>query len=225
MRRRGVACVTIEQSMPDDAIPPVAVDDDTGGRVGAQHLIDSGRRIAFGDPENVVHVEERWRASSMSSRPHDGASAHRSHPHIDDGWRASCHPGTRVAALERWPDATSAQMIWSPSVRFRRARCGESAPGDLAIMGYDDIGFAAQAAVPLTNGSQPAYGAGRTAAEILPQATMTGAEPAVHILFTPELVVPTRPEELRNKFPADWASKRLRQPLYLREQDHAMRGD
>jgi len=81
-------------------------------------------------------------------------------------------------------------MIWSPSVRFRRAWVRESGfPGDLAIMGYDDIGFAAQAAVPLTTVRQPAYELGRTAAEILLGDTMTGAEPAVHILFTPELVV------------------------------------
>jgi len=193
MRRRGVACVTIEQSMPDDAIPSVAVDDDTGGRVGAQHLIDSGRRrIAFlGDPENVVHVEERWRGVLDVVQSHDGASAHLvpiPTSTMDGGLRAT----QELLELPRssWPDAIfGANDLVALGALQACLGVGVRVPGDLAVMGYDDIGFAAQAAVPLTTVRQPAYELGRTAAEILLGVTMTGAEPAVHILFTPELVV------------------------------------
>ena len=64
---------------------------------------------------------------------------------------------------------------------------GRSVPGDLAIVGYDDIEFAAAAAVPLTSVPQPRQELGRTAAELL----LAEADPGhTHrqVLFRPELV-------------------------------------
>jgi LacI family transcriptional regulator, galactose operon repressor len=63
-------------------------------------------------------------------------------------------------------------------------------PGDLAVVGYDDIEFAADAAVPLTSVRQPKYQLGRAAAELLLD---EADRPAEHehrrSVFTPELVV------------------------------------
>ena len=59
------------------------------------------------------------------------------------------------------------------------SQAGVSVPGDLAVVGYDDIEFAANAAVPLTSVRQPKYQLGRAAAELLldeadrPQSTST----------------------------------------------------
>ena len=48
-------------------------------------------------------------------------------------------------------------------------------PEDLAIVGYDDIEFAAAAAVPLTSVRQPRQQLGRTAAElVIDEATNPG---------------------------------------------------
>ena len=44
---------------------------------------------------------------------------------------------------------------------------GRRVPGELAIVGYDDIEFAAAAAVPLSSVRQPRQLFGRTAAELL----------------------------------------------------------
>jgi LacI family transcriptional regulator len=60
-------------------------------------------------------------------------------------------------------------------------------PDDLAIVGYDDIEFAAAAAVPLTSVRQPRQELGRTAAELL----LAEADPDhTHrqVLFRPELI-------------------------------------
>ena len=46
-------------------------------------------------------------------------------------------------------------------------RHGVRVPDDLAIVGYDDIDFAAAAAVPLTSVRKPRYELGRRAAELL----------------------------------------------------------
>ena len=44
---------------------------------------------------------------------------------------------------------------------------GLDVPGDLAIVGYDDIYFAAASVVPLTSVRQPRHEIGRRAAELL----------------------------------------------------------
>jgi LacI family transcriptional regulator len=63
-------------------------------------------------------------------------------------------------------------------------------PGDLAIVGYDDIDFAAAAAVPLTSVRQPRAQLGQAAMELLIEEV---EEPAAHqhrqVVFEPELVV------------------------------------
>ena len=67
---------------------------------------------------------------------------------------------------------------------------GVDVPGELAIVGYDDIEFAGAAAVPLSSVRQPRQLLGRTAAELL-FAESDADEAHVHqqVLFHPELVV------------------------------------
>ena len=71
-------------------------------------------------------------------------------------------------------------------------RMGVDVPGDLAIVGYDDIGFAGAAAVPLSSVRQPRELLGRTAAELL-LAESKDLDDHVHqqVVFHPELVVRT----------------------------------
>jgi LacI family transcriptional regulator len=75
---------------------------------------------------------------------------------------------------------------------------GVDVPGDMAIVGYDDIEFAAAAAVPLSSVRQPRYELGRRACELLVAEADARAGRAngaggghVHeqVEFTPELVV------------------------------------
>ena len=69
-------------------------------------------------------------------------------------------------------------------------RHGVRVPDDLAIVGYDDIDFAAAAAVPLTSVRQPRDQLGRTRRRA---AARRGAQPRAtsteQVLFEPELVV------------------------------------
>jgi LacI family transcriptional regulator len=55
-------------------------------------------------------------------------------------------------------------------------------------VGYDDIDFAALAAVPLTSVRQPRRELGRTAAELLLDEAANPAHEHQQVLFTPELV-------------------------------------
>jgi LacI family transcriptional regulator len=68
---------------------------------------------------------------------------------------------------------------------------GVRVPEEVALVGYDDIEFAAAAAVPLTSVRQPAYRLGRAAADLLIEETGDNAEAHEHqrIVLQPELVV------------------------------------
>jgi len=61
-------------------------------------------------------------------------------------------------------------------------------PGDVALIGYDDIDFAAAAVVPLSSVRQPAELIGSTAVDLLLQAS-AGSRAHEQVLFHPELVV------------------------------------
>jgi LacI family transcriptional regulator len=67
---------------------------------------------------------------------------------------------------------------------------GLRVPEDLAIIGYDDIDFAAAAAVPLSSIRQPRELLGRTAIDLLLEEV---ADPEQHrhrqVIFQPDLVI------------------------------------
>ena len=62
-------------------------------------------------------------------------------------------------------------------------------PEDVALMGYDDIGFATSAIVPLSSIRQPARLIGRTAVELLEDEITDPDHHHRHVSFQPELVV------------------------------------
>jgi LacI family transcriptional regulator len=69
-------------------------------------------------------------------------------------------------------------------------RRGLRVPGDVAIVGYDDIEFAGAAAVPLSSVQQPREQLGRTAAQLLLEEIGDRQHHRHrHVVFRPELVV------------------------------------
>jgi LacI family transcriptional regulator len=69
---------------------------------------------------------------------------------------------------------------------FERER---SVPGDIALVGFDDIDFAQLAAVPLTTVRQPAARMGQTAALLLLDELRNADHAHERVNFTPELVI------------------------------------
>jgi LacI family transcriptional regulator len=63
-----------------------------------------------------------------------------------------------------------------------------SVPGDIALIGYDDIDFARSAAVPLSSIRQPSADIGVTAIDLLLAATEAPEAKPRHVVFRPELV-------------------------------------
>ena len=82
---------------------------------------------------------------------------------------------------------------------------GLRVPEEMAIIGYDDIAFAAAAAVPLSSIRQPRLAIGCRAAELLFDEIEANERESSHdhqqVRFTPELVVRRSSAKSRNPVP------------------------
>jgi LacI family transcriptional regulator len=195
LRSRGTPVVLLDRRATGPQQCAVAVDDVHGGRLAADHLLERGhRRIAFiGGSSGLPQVQER----------HDGvAAAVLEAAGSEDALRVFS-PGTLtvaggreaaaqiigLSAARRPTAAICANDLLALGVLQEMVRHGVRVPEDFAIVGYDDIDFAAAAAVPLTSVRKPRQELGRRAAELL--LDEAGDSDHVHQqpVFEPVLVV------------------------------------
>jgi LacI family transcriptional regulator len=173
----------------------VSVDDVAGGRLGVAHLTGTGhRRIAYvSGPMSLAQCRDRrtgaLRAITAHGLPEDSL-VHIEADRMDVA--AGRDAGRRLLKLSRVPTAVfCANDLLALGVLQALYAAGVSVPGEMAIVGYDDIEFAAAAAVPLTSVRQPSTEMGRIAAELLVSEVTAG--PASHrhrrVVLEPELVV------------------------------------
>lgn len=196
MRDQGVPVVLLDRApMAADDWCTVGVDDIAGGELAVSHLIERGhRRIAFvGGPAQIPQVADRHRGA-LKAVTSAGLDAEvltwitTEALNVAEGRRA----GERVQGLpaRRRPTAVfCANDLLALGLLQHLTQLGVVVPDDIAIVGYDDIEFAAAAAVPLTSVAQPRHLMGRTAASLLLEEAEQGSKHEhAHVLFTPELV-------------------------------------
>ncbi|RLK52393.1 LacI family DNA-binding transcriptional regulator [Microbacterium telephonicum] len=192
LRDHGIPAVLVDRTSDDPQLSSVAVDDVEGGRVAAAHLLALGhRRLAFaGGPLTLRQVADRRRGAQHAVDAQPGAELE--HLPTDaltvEAGRAV---GRRLLARPRAqrPRAVfAANDLVALGILQSLVMTGDArVPDDIALIGYDDIDFAAAAVVPLTSIRQPAAAIGATAVDLL--LAMDAGAPAEHVEFTPELVV------------------------------------
>ncbi|MEV6641692.1 LacI family DNA-binding transcriptional regulator [Amycolatopsis sp. NPDC051371] len=193
--RRGMPLVIVDRTRNSDSHCSVAVDDVVGGEIAVRHLLEQGHeRIAFvGGQLDIGQVRERREGAlrallAAGLGPDHLVDLTTSRMAVADGGNA----GRRLAGL---PSATRptaafcANDLLALGLLQACAALRMRVPDDLAIVGYDDIEFAAAATVPLTSVRQPRRRLGRTAAELLVQETADPTHEHRQVTFTPELVV------------------------------------
>jgi LacI family transcriptional regulator len=193
IRRMGTPVVLVDRPASRRQCS-VSVNDRLGGELAVAHLIEQGHtRIAFvGGPVSLDQVSQRLAgaraAVAAAGLPPDSLTVVET-PRLDvESGRAG---GATLAAARTRPTAAfCANDLLALGVLQDAVRRGRSVPDDLAIVGYDDIDFAAAAAVPLTSVRQPRFQLGRTAMELLLEEA-TGPESHQHrqVVFEPDLVV------------------------------------
>ena len=163
----------------------VAVDDVRGGRAVGEHLVHRGHtRTAFlGGPLSVPQVRERQQgflevvgAASTTTVLTAGLS-------VAEGRRAAAVV-LDLPQDERPTAVFCANDLVALGVLQQCLLRGVRVPEDLAIVGYDDIDYAASAAVPLSSVRQPREQLGRRAAELL----LGSGDEARLAVFEPDLV-------------------------------------
>lgn len=192
MQERGIPVVLVDRETSDPRFASVAVDDVGGGRIAAEHLLAVGkRRLAFvGGPVSLRQVSDRL-SGAHAVAAEAGASIELIETAaltVEEGRRAG-EAILRREAVAR-PDAIfAANDLLALGVLQSLAMAGAlRVPEDIALIGYDDIDFAAAAVIPLSSVRQPAALIGSTAVELLLRSAERRETTAEHIAFSPELV-------------------------------------
>ena len=195
LRSRGIHAVLVDRFSGDGRFSSVSVDNVVGGRMAVEHLIETGRRrIAFvGGPFEIRQVSDRLAGARVavenSSEPVDIEVVATSGLTVAEGAAA----GARILERPRreWPDALFASNDLL-ALGLLQALVGDGrmlVPHEFALIGFDDIAFAAAAAVPLSSMRQPSRMIGRTALRILLEETSDPDMIPRQTVFQPELVV------------------------------------
>ncbi len=193
LREHGVAAVLVDRLSDGDAFSSVSVDDDAGGFMAVRHLLDTGRRrIAYvGGPATIRQVGDRLAGARRAVAEQPGATLEvlsTAALTVLEG-RAAGEVIRSRDAKDR-PDAVfAANDLLAVGVLQAFALLGGlSVPDDIAIIGYDDIDFAAAAVVPLSSIRQPSELIGSRAVELLLN-EVSGDGRREQVVFQPELVV------------------------------------
>ncbi|GIG91472.1 LacI family DNA-binding transcriptional regulator [Plantactinospora endophytica] len=196
LRDRGIHVVLLDRRSRNADLCSVSVDDRLGGELAVRHLLEAGhRRIAFvGGPVGLEQVRDRHTGAVQAMT---GAGLAESDlPWLDTPAltvAAGRDAAARLLGAPRQNRATAvfcANDLLALGVLQGLTQQRIRVPEDIALVGYDDIDFAAAAAVPLTSVRQPRQRLGQTAAGLLLGEVN---EPAEHrhqqVVFEPELVV------------------------------------
>ena len=194
LARRGTPVVVVDRTRADQSFCSVAVDDVLGGRLAIEHLVDRGHtRVAYvAGPPELGQVRDRWQGAreawaAAGLPPEDLVQVSIAALTVAEGREA----GQRLAGIpgKRRPTAAfCANDLVALGLLQQAIGSGVRVPDDLAIVGYDDIDFAAAAAVPLTSVRQPRQELGLTAAELVLDEAANPDHEHRQVLFTPELV-------------------------------------
>jgi len=195
LRERGIPAVLVDRMNVEGTFSSVATDSVVGGRMAAEHLLETGRRrLAFvGGPFDIRQVRDRldgarWAVEASDVDATIEVVATRALT-VEEGADA----GRRL--LER-PRAQRPDALFAANdlvaLGLLQALVVDGAvlvPDQIALIGFDDIAFAAAAAVPISSVRQPSRAIGQTALRILLEESGDDTLIPRQTVFRPELVV------------------------------------
>ncbi|HET9649419.1 MAG TPA: LacI family DNA-binding transcriptional regulator [Microlunatus sp.] len=198
LRTHGIVTVLVDRVADGRPFSSVSVDDVAGGHLAVSHLIEQGcQRIAFiGGPVTIRQVADRLYGANKAVAEHEDVELE---VILKDGLtvqhgRAAADTIVHRPA-DRRPDGVfcandllAVGALQSFTMLSRRI----DVPGDIALIGYDDIDFASATVVPLSSIRQPSILMGRTAVDLLIEQIDAGPDNPVEprsVVFQPELVI------------------------------------
>jgi len=183
---QGVPVVVVEGD-PEKAPWTVGVDQVAGAEAGTRHLIELGH-------QDVVHVAgpTSWteaRARLRGYRNAMYAAGLRPSRHLEGDWsaRSGYEAGREIAGRDDVSAVFCANDQMALGLLLSLSEAGRSVPGDISVVGFDDIPEAAYLIPPLTTVRQDFATVGQRAIEILRAAIAD--DPTPDRLISPELVI------------------------------------
>jgi LacI family transcriptional regulator len=196
VQRRGTPVVLVDSRSPSRGQCSVSVDDVLGGDLAVSHLLEAGHeRIAFvGGPLSTRQVSDRRdvavRALERAGRAPGGLQVLETPAlNVSAGQKAAATLADLPAEIR--PTAVfCANDLLALGVLQEMTSRRIRVPDGIAIVGYDDVDFAAAAAVPLSSVRQPRHQLGRAAAQLLVEEALgDGTHRHRQVVFEPDLVV------------------------------------
>ncbi len=189
----GVPIILVDREVEGETFASVAVDDVEGGRLAASHLLEIGRRrLAFvGGPRSIRQVADRLAGAQAAVAEHpDAALEIVELPALTVLHGRAAGEQILARPREQRPDAVfAANDLLAVGLLQAFALLSEvRVPEDIALIGYDDIDFAAATVVPLSSIRQPAHLIGATAVDLLLKDLAGGGHERA-VRFQPELIV------------------------------------
>ena len=172
-----IPVVLVNTAAPDVGLPAITSDNELGGRLAAQHLLDLGHR-RFGylmpPPRNVdapARLAGVRAALAAAACPNDALTITSGDALVGGGERAARE------LLDRAPGTTAIvaynDLMAIGALRAVRSR-GRRVPFDASVVGFDDVALAAYVDPPLTTISQRTEEMGRWAVARLTSEDGTG---------------------------------------------------
>ncbi len=195
LRQHGTAVVLLDRPSRSKDLCSVSVDDVQGGELAVAHLLEQGHTcIGFvHGPLSIRQCADRRRGVLKAIKV---VGLDPDHAIIDITTKAqNVREGEesveKLLSTQTRPTAVfCANDLLALGVMRGLMKLGLSIPGDMALVGYDDVEFASVLATPLTSIRQPKYELGRTATELLlDEADNPASHKHQHIVYQPELIV------------------------------------
>jgi len=195
LRERGIPAVLVDRMNVEGTFSSVATDSVVGGRMAAEHLLAIGRRrLAFvGGPFDMRQVRDRldgarWAVEASDVDAEIEVIATRALT-VEEGAAAGRKLLERPVAQR--PDALFAanDLVALGLLQGLVVDGAMLVPEQMALIGFDDIAFAAAAAVPISSVRQPSRAIGATALRVLLEESGDDSLIPRQTVFRPELVV------------------------------------
>jgi DNA-binding LacI/PurR family transcriptional regulator len=183
-----VPVVAVEAG-PDDALPVVAVDQFAGAAMATRHLLDLGHRTVrhIAGPADFLEAHQRitgWQDELVAS------GAELTPPLVGD-WsaRAGYELAERLIAIRALTAVFVANDQMALGVLRRLHENGYKVPGDISIVGFDDIPEARYFSPPLTTVRQDFMEIGRRSLHLLIDEIDRGTRSTIRSTVPAELIV------------------------------------